>query len=263
MTDPTAHLEALFGVRDKVVLVTGGGQGIGRMIAEGFVRAGARVYIASRKAAVCEATAAELAAFGTCIPLAANLATTEGCLELAAAIREREPALHVLVNNAGATWGAGYDDYPSAAWARCMDLNVHGVFELTRALTPALAAAGTVDDPARVVNIGSVDGIHVPVYENYAYAASKAALHHLNSVLAARLAREHITVNAIAPGPFESKMMAETLEQYGDELVGMIPLRRIGRPDDIAGTTLFLASRAGAYLTGALIPLEGGLITTR
>jgi NAD(P)-dependent dehydrogenase (short-subunit alcohol dehydrogenase family) len=257
-----AYLGSLFGVAGKTVLVTGGGQGIGRMIAEGFVRAGARVHIASRKAAVCAAVAEELSTFGTCIPHAADLSTTEGGLALAAELEAQESSLHVLVNNAGATWGASYDDYPAAAWSRCMDLNVHGVFELTRACTPLLAAAGTADDPARVVNIGSVDGIHVPVYENYAYAASKAALHHLSSVLAARLAPQHITVNTIAPGPFASKMMAETLAQHGDELVEMIPLGRIGRPDDIAGTTLFLASRAGAYLTGAVLPLEGGLVTT-
>lgn len=262
--DPAAYLGSLFGVAHKTVLVTGGGQGIGRMIAEGFVRAGARVYIASRKLAVCEEAAAALAASGgTCVPLEADLSTTDGCLALAAELGDREHALHVLVNNAGATWGAGYDEYPSAAWSRCMELNVHGVFELTRALTPLLTAAATDDDPARVVNIGSVDGIHVPVYENYAYAASKAALHHLGQVLAATLAPRGITVNTVAPGPFASKMMRETLENFGDELVGMIPLRRIGRPDDMAGVTLFLASRAGAYLTGALLPVEGGLVTTR
>ena len=257
------YLAALFGVAGKTVVVTGGGQGIGRMIAEGFVRAGARVIVASRKLAVCEAAAAELAPFGTCIAMQADLSNTEGCLAFAAAVQGRETQLHVLVNNAGATWGAGYDDYPEQAWARCMELNVHAVFELTRALTPLLAAAGTADDPARVINIGSVDGLHVPVYENYAYAASKAAVHQLTSVLAKRLAAEHITVNAVAPGPFESKMMHETLETHGESLMRMIPLGRIGRADDMAGIALFLASRAGSYLTGALIPVEGGLVTTR
>ena len=259
----TDYLTSLFGVADKTVVVTGGGQGIGRMIAEGFVRAGARVVIASRKLAVCEATATELAAFGTCIPMEADLSNTAGCLAFAAALREREPLVHVLVNNAGATWGATYDDYPDHAWNRCMELNVHAVFELTRAFTPQLTAAGTADDPARVINIGSVDGLHVPIYENYAYAASKAALHHLTSLLAHRLAPDHITVNAVAPGPFESKMMHETLETHGESIVRMTPLRRIGRADDMAGVALFLASRAGAYLTGALIPVEGGLVTTR
>ncbi len=257
------YLATLFGVAGKTVVVTGGGQGIGRMIAEGFVRAGARVIVASRKLAVCEAAAAELAPFGTCIAMQADLSNTEGCLAFAAAVRARETQLHVLVNNAGATWGAGYDDYPEQAWARCMELNVHAVFELTRALTPLLVAAGTADDPARVINIGSVDGLHVPVYENYAYAASKAAVHQLTSVLAKRLAADHITVNAVAPGPFESKMMHETLATHGESLMQMIPLGRIGRADDMAGIALFLASRAGSYLTGALIPVEGGLVTTR
>lgn len=257
------YLATLFGVAGKTVVVTGGGQGIGRMIAEGFVRAGARVIVASRKLATCEATAAELAPFGTCIAMQADLSHTEGCLAFATAVRAREKQLHVLINNAGATWGAGYDDYPERAWARCMELNVHAVFELTRAFTPMLAATATADDPARVINLGSVDGLHVPIYENYAYAASKAALHHLNAVLAKRLAADHITVNAVAPGPFESRMMRETLETHGESLMQMIPLGRIGRADDMAGIALFLASRAGSYLTGALIPVEGGLVTTR
>ena len=238
------YLATLFGVAGKTVVVTGGGQGIGRMIAEGFVRAGARVIVASRKLATCEATAAELAPFGTCIAMQADLSHTEGCLAFATAVRAREKQLHVLINNAGATWGAGYDDYPERAWARCMELNVHAVFELTRAFTPMLAATATADDPARVINLGSVDGLHVPIYENYAYAASKAALHHLNAVLAKRLAADHITVNAVAPGPFESRMMRETLETHGESLMQMIPLGRIGRADDMAGIALFLASRA-------------------
>jgi NAD(P)-dependent dehydrogenase (short-subunit alcohol dehydrogenase family) len=257
------YLVDMFGLRGKTAVVTGGGQGIGRMIAEGFVRAGARTVIASRKLEVCEQAAAELAPLGTCIPVQADLATTEGCLAFAAHLHDTGEAVHVLVNNAGATWGAPYDEYPAQAWQRCMELNVHAVFELTRALTPDLAAAGTTDDPARVINIGSVDGLHVPIYENYAYAASKAALHHLTSVLAGRLARDNITVNAVAPGPFESKMMRATLEEHGADLVTRIPLGRIGRHDDMAGIALFLASRAGAYLTGALIPVDGGLVTTR
>jgi NAD(P)-dependent dehydrogenase (short-subunit alcohol dehydrogenase family) len=193
----------------------------------------------------------------------ADLASTEGCLGFAAHLRDQGEAVHVLVNNAGATWGAPFEEYPAHAWNRCMELNVHAVFELTRALTPVLAAAATADDPARVINIGSVDGLHVPLYENYAYAASKAALHHLTTMLAGRLAPQHITVNAVAPGPFESKMMRATLEEHGADLVTRIPLGRIGRGTDMAGVALFLASRAGAYLTGALVPVDGGLITTR
>jgi NAD(P)-dependent dehydrogenase (short-subunit alcohol dehydrogenase family) len=259
----TEYLAELFGVHGKTAVVTGGGQGIGRMIAEGFVRAGARTIIASRKLDVCEQAAAELAAFGTCIPMQADLGTTEGCLRFAAQLRDAGEAVHVLVNNAGATWGAPYEEYPAHAWNRCMELNVHAVFELTRALTPDLAATATADDPARVINIGSIDGMHVPIYENYAYAASKAALHHLTTMLAGRLAPRNITVNTVAPGPFESKMMRSTLEEHGADLVTRIPLGRIGRSDDMAGIALYLASRAGAYLTGALIPVDGGLITTR
>ena len=257
------YLIDMFGLRGKTAVITGGGQGIGRMIAEGFVRAGARTIIASRKLDVCEQAAADLSSFGMCIPVQADLASTEGCLAFASHLRDAGEAVHVLVNNAGATWGASYAEYPAHAWNRCMELNVHAVFELTRALTPDLVAAATAEDPARVINIGSIDGMHVPIYENYAYAASKAALHHLTSVLAGRLAVDNITVNAVAPGPFESKMMRSTLEEHGADLVTRIPLGRIGRSDDMAGIALFLASRAGAYLTGALIPVDGGLVTTR
>ncbi len=263
MTDPAAYLRSLFGVDGKTVVVTGGGQGIGRMIAEGFVRAGARTIIASRKRDVCDATAAELAPHGTCIPMAADLATTDGVLAFAAELQRAEPEVHVLVNNAGATWGASFDDYPDHAWERCMELNVHAVFTLTRALRVPLAAAATDDDPARVINLGSIDGLHVPIFENYAYAASKAALHHLSTTLAKTLAADRITVNTIAPGPYDSKMMRATLERHGDELAASVPLGRIGRADDMAGAALYLASRAGSYLTGALIAVDGGLVTTR
>ncbi len=265
MSSPAAdgYLSSLFGVAGKTVVVTGGGQGIGRMIAEGFVRAGARTLIASRKLDVCEATAAELSEHGTCIPLAADLSHTDGVLAFASAVQATEPQVHVLVNNAGATWGASFDDYPDHAWVRCMELNVHAVFTLTRALRPSLAAAATDDDPARVINIGSIDGLHVPIFENYAYGASKAALHHLSTTLAKALAADRITVNTVAPGPYESKMMRATLDAHGDELRAGVPLGRIGRPDDMAGVALFLASRAGSYLTGALVAVDGGLVTTR
>jgi NAD(P)-dependent dehydrogenase (short-subunit alcohol dehydrogenase family) len=232
------------------------------MIAAGLVDAGAKVYIASRKREVCDATAAELSARGTCIALAADLSSEAGCLALAGEVLAAESALHVLVNNSGATWGAPLEEFPDAAWDRSFDLNVRGVFNLTRALLPALRAAGTADDPARVINIGSIDGLHVPVLETYAYGASKAALHHLTRVLARRLGPDHVTVNAIAPGPFESHMMKATLEAAGDQLAASSPLGRIGRPDDMAGAAIFLASRAGAYLTGAVIPVDGGIATT-
>ena len=252
----------LFSIQGKTALVTGGSRGIGLMIARGFVEAGAKVYISSRKAEVCDEVAAELSQSGTCIPLAADLSRSDECERLAREIAEREPRLHILVNNAGATWGAPLAEFPDAAWDRVLDLNVKGVFHLTRALVPALAAAAEAGDPARVINIGSIDGLHAPDLETYSYSASKAAVHHLTRVLAKRLARERITVNAIAPGPFESKMMAATLEAFGDAIAAANPLRRIGEPEDMAGAAIYLSSRAGAYVTGAVIPVDGGMSTT-
>ena len=253
---------ALFSIEHKTALVTGGSRGIGRMIASGFVDAGATVYISSRKREVCDAVAAELAASGRCVSLPADLSSEKGCRRLAAALAEREATLDILVNNAGATWGAPLEDFDESAWERVLALNVKGVFHLTKALLPQLRAAGTEAEPARVINIGSIDGLTVPVLETYSYSASKAAVHHLTRHLAKALAPT-VTVNAIAPGPFESKMMAATLEAFGEQIAASNPLKRIGRPDDMAGTAIFLASRAGAYLTGAVIPVDGGLATTR
>ncbi|QGG95052.1 glucose 1-dehydrogenase [Actinomarinicola tropica] len=253
----------LFSIEGKTALVTGGSRGIGRMIAEGFVDAGATVYISSRKAEVCDEVAAELSSRGTCRSLPADLSTEAECRRLADALAEREGSLDVLVNNAGANWGAPLAEFDDAAWNRVLDLNVKGVFHLTKFLVPLLAAAGTHDDPARVINIGSIDGIQVPRLETYSYSASKAAVHHMTKVLALHLAPQHVTVNAIAPGPFESKMMAATLEAAGDAIARSAPLRRIGRPDDMAGAAIFLASRAGSYLTGTVIPVDGGIATTK
>ncbi len=168
----------------------------------------------------------------------------------------------MLVNNAGATWGAPLAEFPAAAWDKVVDLNLKAPFFLTRAFLPLLEAAGTHDDPARVINVGSIDGLHVPALPTYSYSASKAGLHHLTRVLARELGPRQITVNAVAPGPFESKMMAATLRAFGDEIAARAPLRRIGRPDDMAGVAVYLASRAGAYVTGAVIPVDGGLATT-
>ena len=254
-------MDDLFSVDGKVALVTGGSSGIGLMIARGFVEAGVRVYISSRKADVCEKVAAELSTIGPCEAIPANLSTEEGCRTLAGQIAEREPVLHILVNNAGATWGPPLDEFDDAAWSRVLDLNVKGVFHLTKFLRPTLEAASGDDDPARVINIGSIDGLHVPVMETYSYSASKAAVHHLTRHLARRLAPK-ITVNAVAPGPFQSKMMAATLEAFGDQIESTAPMRRIGRPDDMVGVTRFLSSRAGAYLTGTVIPVDGGIATT-
>ena len=252
----------LFSIAGKTALVTGGSRGIGKMIAEGFVDAGAAVYISSRKADVCEQVAAELSKKGTCVAVPADLSLEDECRRLADEMATRVDQLHILVNNAGATWGAPLDDYDEKAFERVLGLNVKGVFHVTKFLVPLLEKAGTQEEPARVINIGSIDGIGVPMMETYAYSASKAAVHQLTRHLAKRLAPS-ITVNAIAPGPFESKMMAATLEAFGDQIKASAPLRRIGRPDDMAGAAIFLSSRAGAYVTGAVIPVDGGIATTR
>ena len=253
----------LFDISGKSALVTGGSRGIGLMIARGFVEAGARVYISSRKAEVCDEVARELSEIGTCVSIPADLAREDECDRLAAAVTAVEPRLNVLVNNAGATWGAPLADFPADAWDKVMNLNAKSPFLLTRALVPALEAAGTPDDPARVINIGSIDGIQVPILETYAYSTSKAALHQLTRHLARQLGPRNITVNAVAPGPFESKMMAATLRDFGDSIARSSPLGRIGRPDDMAGVAIYLASRAGAYVTGAIIPVDGGIATTK
>jgi NAD(P)-dependent dehydrogenase (short-subunit alcohol dehydrogenase family) len=250
----------LFSIAGRTALVTGGSRGIGLMIARGYVEAGAKVYISSRKADVCDQVAAELSEVGECTALPADLSSEDECRRLAEAMAEREPSLDILVNNAGATWGAPLEQFDEAAWERVLALNVKGVFHLTKFLVPLLEKAGTADEPARVINVGSIDGIHVPILETYSYSASKAAVHQLTRHLARRLAPT-VTVNAIAPGPFESKMMAATLEAAGDAIAASAPLKRIGRPDDMAGVAIFLASRAGAYLTGAVIPVDGGIAT--
>jgi NAD(P)-dependent dehydrogenase (short-subunit alcohol dehydrogenase family) len=253
----------LFDIAGKTALVTGGSRGIGLMIARGYVEAGARVYISSRKAEVCDEVAAELSKVGTCVSVPADLAIDDECARLAAEMIEREPALDILVNNAGATWGAPLAEYPADAWDKVLTLNAKAPFLLTRALVPALAAAATHDDPARVINIGSIDGIQVPLMETYAYSTSKAAIHQLTRHLARQLGRYNITVNAVAPGPFESKMMAQTLRDFRESIEQSSPLRRIGRPDDMAGVAIYLASRAGSYVTGAVIPVDGGIATTK
>jgi NAD(P)-dependent dehydrogenase (short-subunit alcohol dehydrogenase family) len=251
----------LFDVSGKTALVTGGSRGIGLMIARGLVQAGARVIVSSRKQPDIEAAAAELAAIGECIAIPGDVSTPEGAAELAAAASAHFPALDILVNNAGAVWGAPLEEFPASGWDRVAHTNVEGVFHLTVGLLGALRAAAKPDDPARVINIGSIDGLRTPAMENYSYSASKAAVHMLTRHLAKRLAGEQITVNAIAPGPFESKMMAFALADPDSRraIEESVPLGRIGRPDDVAGLTLFLASRAGAYLTGTVIPLDGGI----
>jgi NAD(P)-dependent dehydrogenase (short-subunit alcohol dehydrogenase family) len=253
----------LFDLTGKVAVVTGGTRGIGLMMARGLLQAGARVYISSRKADACEQARAELSAFGTVHAVPADLSTEEECRRLAREVGQHEDELHILVNNAGATWGAPLQEFPESAWDKVLDLNLKSPFFLTRAFLPLLEEAGTDDDPARVVNVGSIDGLHVPPMHTYSYSASKAALHHLTRVLARELGPRRITVNAVAPGPFESKMMAATLEAFGTEIAARSPLGRIGRPDDMAGVVVYLTSRAGAYVTGTVIPVDGGIATTR
>ena len=256
-------MKDLFSVEGKRVLVTGGSRGIGLMIARGFVVNGAKVYISSRKADVCEQVATELSKEGTCIALPADLSSMAECDRLGSELASREDGLEVLVNNAGANWGAPLEEFPEAAWDKVLGLNVKSVFHLTRACLPLLEKAGSAEDPARVINIGSIDGIQVPTLDTFSYSASKAAVHQLSRVLAKKLADRHITVNAVAPGPFESKMMAATLDSFGDAIAASAPLKRIGTPEDMAGVAIYLASRAGAYVTGAVIPVDGGIATTR
>jgi NAD(P)-dependent dehydrogenase (short-subunit alcohol dehydrogenase family) len=256
-------MQDLFSIEGKTALVTGGGSGIGWMIAEGYARAGAKVYIASRKKDELEARIAELGRAGECEAIVADLSTEAACNALGDEIEARAGQLDILVNNAGANWGAPFEEFPESAWDRVLDLNVKAVFSLTRRLVPQLERAGSAEDPARVINIGSIDAIQVPALETYSYSASKAAVHHMSTVLAKKLAPKHITVNAIAPGPFQSRMMRATLERAGDAIAASIPLGRIGTPEDMAGIAIFLASRAGAFLTGTVIPVDGGMATTR
>ena len=251
-------MKNLFSVEGKVVLITGGSRGIGEMIARGYVENGAKVYISSRKAEVCDRVAEELSEYGTCISLPFDLGGMDGIEGLANAVNERESRLDVLVNNAGATWGAPIDEYPEDGWDKTVDLNVKSIFFLTQKLLPLLRAAASADEPARVINIASVNGIEPPGLETYAYSTSKAGCIMLTRHLAKRLAPEHILVNAIAPGPFPSKMMAATLAQAGDAIAKNNPRGRIGQPEDIAGVAIFLGSRASAYTTGATIPCDGG-----
>ncbi|MCP4752960.1 MAG: SDR family oxidoreductase, partial [Proteobacteria bacterium] len=239
----------------------GGSRGIGLMITRGYLEAGAKVYITSRKKDVCDKVAEELSEIGTCISLPADMTDSEGRSHLVNELSKREEKLSILVNNAGANWGAPIEEYPDEAFSKVMALNVNAVFSLTRDLLPLLEKAGTSDDPARVINIGSMDGIHVPTVQQtgtFAYSASKAAVHHLTRALAVDLAPRNITVNAVAPGFFPSKMTDFVLDNYLDDIKANCPLNRIGRPEEMVGIAIYLASRAGGYTNGTTIPIDGG-----
>ena len=251
----------LFSLKGRSALITGGSRGIGRMIAEGFSRAGARVYISARKAEACDAAARELSVIGPCVSLPADVSTQGGVQQLVAAYQQHEKSLDILVNNAGAAWGAPYEDFPESGWDKVVDLNLKAPFFLTQALTPLLKRAAT-DHLAKVIHIASIDGVSVNPQETYSYAASKAGLIHLTRRMALKLAPERIAVSAIAPGAFASTMNKDARD-HGDEVAQRIPLGRIGTPEDMAGAAIFLASRAGDYVVGSTLIVDGGVTYAR
>ena len=255
-------MENLFDINGKVALVTGGSRGIGAMISEGFVKNGVKTYITSRKSEQCNHKAKELSKFGECILylLTTNMNEMD---KIVNHIKENEKKFNILINNAGAAWGASFDEFPENGWDKVMDTNVKSVFFLTQKLSKILEQSGNNSDPSRVINVGSIDGIGIPRAETYSYPASKAAVHQLTRVLANRLAHRNININAIAPGPFQSNMMAHTLEEYGEQIKSSVPRGRIGIPEDMAGTAIFLCSKASAYITGSIIPVDGGSLIAR
>jgi 2-deoxy-D-gluconate 3-dehydrogenase len=264
-------LTDLFSVAGKTVLVTGGSRGIGEMIAAGFLANGATVYISSRKAEVCDATAERLAKDygGTCVSLPADLSNLDGIDDLTTRLKAQTATLDVLINNAGASWGAPVEEFPEAGWDKVMDTNVKGVFFLTQRLLPLLESAGTAEDPSRIVNIGSVDGIKTPAFDTWSYGPSKAALHALTRQMGSRFAKRNIIANAIAPGPFPTWMLSTGVGGGGDvegtdwDAVGArVPRGRVGTAEDIAGLAIFLCSRAGAFTVGEVITCDGGIVAS-
>ena len=255
-------MQDLFSLAGRTALITGGSRGIGRMIAAGFLQAGASVYISARKAAACDATAAELSALGPCVSLPADVSTEAGMHALVAAYSARESHLDILVNNAGAAWGAPFDEFPEAGWDKVVDLNLKSPFFLTQALHGQLLAGAARGHCAKVIHIASIDGVSVNPQETYSYAASKAGLIHLTRRMALRLAPEGIVVSAIAPGAFASDMN-RTARDHGDEVAKHIPAGRIGTDDDMAGAAIYLASRAGDYVVGSTLVVDGGVTHAR
>lgn len=249
-------MTSLFSLHGRVALVTGGSRGIGRMIAEGFLAQGARVYISARKAEQCEAAAAELG--DNCIALPADVSTVAGARALAAEMDKREPAVDILVNNAGAAWGAEFEAFPEQGWDKVFDVNVKAPFFLAQALHASLKRAARPDRPAKIINIGSIDGLRISAWETYSYQASKAAILHLTRKMAARLIRDGIVVSAIAPGAFPSEMNRAARDR-ADEYLSVIPAGRIGRPQDMAAAALYLASGAGDYVVGEVLTVDGGV----
>lgn len=247
----------LFDLTGKTAIVTGGGRGIGLMIARGLHQAGAEVHLVSRKIEACQAAADSLG--DGAVAWGADLSNEAACIAFAHDFLNQVPKLDILVNNAGAAWGAPLAEFDTAAWDKILNVNLKSPFFLIREFVESLSAAGSAEDPSRIINIGSIDGLRVPLLETYSYTSSKAALHNLTQVLAVRLGPKNITVNAIAPGAFETKMMAGVLEETGDEFANANPLGRNGIPDDIAGLTIALAAKSGSYINGAVIPLDGGL----
>jgi NAD(P)-dependent dehydrogenase (short-subunit alcohol dehydrogenase family) len=258
-----SYLDELFSVAGKKALVTGGATGIGRMAATALVEAGAEVMIASRKGEDCEKVAGELNALGAsgkAEGFAGDVGSEEGVAALAGEVKKRTDGLDILINNAGLSWGAPLKEFPYSAWARVLNVNVTGLFHLTRELLPLLARTASFEDPSRIINLGSVMGTQPMADGAYSYTASKAAVHHLTRTLANELAEKFITVNAFAPGPFQSRMtaFATGTEEKAEIVASHVPLRRIGAPSDIAGATLYLCSKAGSYVTGAIVPIDGG-----
>lgn len=256
--------EHLYSVQDKVALVTGGTRGIGRMIAEGLVRAGARTYVASRKVDACRETESALSRLGHCVAIPCNLADLQGCHQLAQDFLEHETELNVLVNNAGLTWSEDIDKFSEKAWDRVVDLDAKSPFFLTQALLPALRTAATPESRSSVINITSVNGLKPGGLRNYSYVVAKAGLGQLTAQLARDLMNDNINVNAIAPGPFKSKMTAPLFatEEQDRQVTESFPMKRWGQMEDVAGLTIFLSSRAGSYITGMEIPCDGGSTTT-